>query len=114
MWLHFWRDVSRWDVASCRCLFWWGSQTNRAVTESLAELKLLAGVQEAAFHLSNAEGGGGDNYLGRGIKKESSASENPQRRGDQQMFGSGKGQEDVSVVAVTLEYSLPIFQSCVR
>lgn len=69
-------------------------------------------LREAAFHLINSEGRGGDNYFIRGIKKGNSASENPQRRGrrgDQQIFRSGKVQEGVSVVAVTLDCSLPIF-----
>lgn len=52
------------------------------------------------------------------MKKESSASETPQKRGDQQTFAVERdrtGGEDVSLVAVTLECSsLRIFPSCVR
>lgn len=71
-----------WEVASYR----WVSQGNRAATKSWPQLQFWAGGLEAAFQLSNAEGGGGDKYLGRGMKKESSASETPQKRGNQQMF----------------------------
>lgn len=56
--------------------------------------------------------------MGRGMKKESSASDTPQKRGDQQTFAVERdrtGQEAVSLVAVTLECScLPVFPSCVR